>query len=68
MYDALRNRAGRLGLGLMLALIVLTGASAQDVKYNFIMLGTDLSKDHTYRWVSIAGGSHPSQGFYDIGF
>jgi hypothetical protein len=34
--------------------------SAQDVKYNF-MPGTDFSKYHTYKWVSIEGGAHPNQ-------
>ena len=33
---------------------------AQDVKYNF-MPGTDFSKYHTYKWVSIEGGAHPNQ-------
>src|SRR5258707_320175 len=34
--------------------------AAQDVRYNF-MPGTDFSKYHTYRWVSIEGGEHPNQ-------
>ena len=33
---------------------------AQDVRYNF-MPGTDFSKYHTYKWVSIEGGAHPNQ-------
>jgi hypothetical protein len=33
---------------------------AQDVKYNF-MPGTDFSKYHTYKWVTIEGGAHPNQ-------
>lgn len=33
---------------------------AQDVRYNF-MPGTDFSKYHTYKWVSIQGGAHPNQ-------
>jgi hypothetical protein len=33
---------------------------AQDVHYNF-MPGTDFSKYHTYKWVSIEGGAHPNQ-------
>lgn len=33
---------------------------AQDVHYNF-MPGTDFSKYHTYKWVSIEGASHPNQ-------
>ena len=33
---------------------------AQDVRYNY-MPGTDFSKYHTYKWVSIEGGAHPNQ-------
>jgi len=33
---------------------------AQDVKYNS-MPGTDFSKYHTYKWVTIQGGAHPNQ-------
>jgi hypothetical protein len=44
----------------MVALLVTAGAAAQDVKYNF-MPGTDFSKYHTYKWVSIEGGTHPNQ-------
>ena len=60
MYIALRNKVCRLELGLMVALLVTAGAAAQDVKYNF-MPGTDFSKYHTYKWVSIEGGTHPNQ-------
>jgi Domain of unknown function (DUF4136) len=35
-------------------------AMAQDVKYNS-MPGTDFSKYHTYKWISIEGGTHPNQ-------
>ena len=43
-------------------LLILTAGSvaAQDVKYNF-MPGTDFSKFHTYKWVTIEGGIHPNQ-------
>ena len=34
--------------------------AAQDVRYNY-MPGTDFSKYHTYKWVSIEGGAHPNQ-------
>jgi hypothetical protein len=47
----------------LLGALVLLAAStlaAQDVKYNF-MPGTDFSKYHTYKWVSIEGGAHPNQ-------
>jgi hypothetical protein len=35
-------------------------ALAQDVHYNF-MPGTDFSKYHTYKWISIAENVHPNQ-------
>jgi hypothetical protein len=35
-------------------------SAAQDVKCNF-MPGTDFSKYHTYKWVSIENASHPNQ-------
>jgi len=49
-------------LALVTALLLLTARTltAQDVKYNF-MPGTDFSKYHTYKWVSIEGGGHPNQ-------
>lgn len=49
-------------LALVTALLLLTAKTltAQDVKYNF-MPGTDFSKYHTYKWVSIEGGGHPNQ-------
>jgi len=48
-------------LALVTALLLLTATlTAQDVKYNF-MPGTDFSKYHSYRWVSIEGGGHPNQ-------
>jgi hypothetical protein len=43
-------------------LLLLCGirSAAQDVKYNF-MPGTDFSKYHTYKWVTIEGASYPNQ-------
>lgn len=43
-------------------LLLFTGArlTAQDVRYNF-MPGTDFSKYHTYKWVTIEGASYPNQ-------
>lgn len=43
-------------------LLLLTGGglAAQDVRYNF-MPGTDFSKYHTYKWVTIEGASYPNQ-------
>jgi hypothetical protein len=48
------------GQGVILLLLAVCSTSAQDVKYNF-MPGTDFSKYHTYKWVSIEGGAHPNQ-------
>lgn len=43
-----------------LLLLAVATLAAQDVTYNF-MPGTDFSKYHTYKWVSIEGGAHPNQ-------
>jgi Domain of unknown function (DUF4136) len=40
-----------------MACVVTTG---QNVRCNY-MPGTDFSKFHTYKWVSIEGGAHPDQ-------
>ncbi|HEX8882428.1 MAG TPA: DUF4136 domain-containing protein [Candidatus Acidoferrum sp.] len=50
-------RIGMLWAVLLMACPVI---KAQDVRYNF-MPGTDFSKYHTYKWVSIEGGAHPNQ-------
>jgi hypothetical protein len=47
-------------LVLLVTLIGCSGAMAQEVLANFL-LGTDFSKYHTYRWISIEGTTHPSQ-------
>ncbi len=49
-------------LGLMLGLMLLASGFtlAQDVKYNF-MPGTNFSKYHTYKWITIPENVHPSQ-------
>ncbi|HVM74484.1 MAG TPA: DUF4136 domain-containing protein [Candidatus Saccharimonadales bacterium] len=44
----------------ILVLLCASHAVAQDVRYNF-MPGTDFSKYHTYKWVTIEGGAHPNQ-------
>lgn len=48
----------------LFAVVLLLGTAAtlaaQDVRYNF-MPGTDFSKYHSYKWVSIEGGAHPNQ-------
>ena len=50
-------RIGLLWAGVLMACPVI---KAQDVRYNF-MPGTDFSKYHTYKWVSIEGAAHPNQ-------
>jgi hypothetical protein len=46
---------------LVTSLLVAAGTlAAQDVHTNY-MPGTDFSKFHTYKWVSIEGASHPNQ-------
>jgi len=47
-------------MSLAAALTVCIVAAGQDVRHNF-MPGTDFSKYHSYKWVSIEGGAHPNQ-------
>jgi len=60
MRKELRIRLGKIGVVLAIALLAGQVGAAQDVKYNF-MPGTDFSKFHTYKWVTIEGGAHPNQ-------
>ena len=50
----------RISVAFALALLACLATRAQDVRFNF-MPGTDFSKYHTYKWVTIEGGSHPNQ-------
>jgi hypothetical protein len=50
----------QLGIVIGLMLFACGPALAQDVKYNF-MPGTNFSKYHTYKWISIPENVHPSQ-------
>lgn len=45
---------------LVMALFACSVVAAQEVRTNS-MPGTDFTKYHTYRWVSIQGGQHPNQ-------
>ena len=55
------NRNIRIALMVLgIALLTCGVAIAQDVKYNS-MPGTNFSKYHTYKWISIEGASHPNQ-------
>lgn len=51
---------GKIGIGLVLALLACNLAFAQDVSTNS-MPGTDFSKYHTYKWVPIEGAVQPNQ-------
>lgn len=56
MRLGLRTTLAAIGL----ALVACGIAVSQDVKYNS-MPGTDFSKYHTYKWITIEGASHPDQ-------
>jgi Domain of unknown function (DUF4136) len=60
MYTEFRRSLVNLGTIPMLVLLLCAAAAAQDVKTNY-MPGTDFSKFHTYKWVTIEGGQHPNQ-------
>jgi Domain of unknown function (DUF4136) len=53
-------RASPFILAVAAVLLAAGNLVAQDVRSNF-MPGTDFSKYHTYKWVSIEGASHPNQ-------
>jgi len=55
-----KTRLAKVGIGLLLALLACSLTPAQDVTTNS-MPGTDFSKYHTYKWVSIEGASYPNQ-------
>jgi hypothetical protein len=55
-----RKRFAKVGMGLVLTLVTCMVSSAQDVSTNS-MPGTDFSKYHTYKWVTIAGATQPNQ-------
>ena len=54
------TRTAKCGIGLLLALLACGAALAQDVTTNS-MPGTDFTKYHTYKWVTIQGASYPNQ-------
>ena len=55
-----RRRLFSLAMFVTLSLLTAGTLAAQDVRYNF-MPGTDFSKYHTYKWVSVEGAGHPNQ-------
>jgi len=60
MRKANRITLVRIGMTLAVALVACVVTTGQDVRTNY-MPGTDFSKYHTYKWVSIEGGAHPNQ-------
>jgi hypothetical protein len=54
------TKMAKLGMGLVLALLTCNAALAQDVTTNS-MPGTDFTKYHTYKWVTIDGATYPNQ-------
>jgi Domain of unknown function (DUF4136) len=55
-----RDLMARFSVALAVALMACSVTLGQDVKTNY-MPGTDFSKYHVYKWVSIEGGRHPNQ-------
>ena len=60
MSQGISNGIGKLGMALILALLACSVTLAQDVTTN-AMPGTDFTKYHTYKWVTIQGASYPNQ-------
>lgn len=55
-----RSNVAKIGAALGIFLMACLVTAAQDVRFNY-MPGTDFSKYHTYKWVTIEGGAHPNQ-------
>jgi hypothetical protein len=60
MRQEIRVMTTKLGIALVLALAAGTLTPAQDVTSS-AMPGTDFSKYHTYKWVTIEGATQPNQ-------
>src|SRR5580704_12258323 len=60
MRQQTRTNVTKLAIALVLALVACTLTLAQDVSTN-AMPGTDFSKYHTYKWVTIEGATQPNQ-------
>jgi hypothetical protein len=60
MRKGIRKTAAKFGIALLLAFGACTVALGQDVTTN-AMPGTDFSKYHTYKWVTIEGAAQPNQ-------
>jgi hypothetical protein len=60
MRQKIGTTISKCGIALVLALMTCALAPAQDVTTN-AMPGTDFSKYHTYKWVTIEGATQPNQ-------
>jgi hypothetical protein len=60
MRQETRTILTKLGIALVLALVACTLTRAQEVTTNS-MPGTDFSKYHSYKWVTIEGATQPNQ-------
>src|SRR5208337_4458424 len=60
MRQEIRTTVAKVGLALVFALVACALTIAQDVTTNS-MPGTDFSKYHTYKWVTIEGATQPNQ-------
>lgn len=60
MREAKREAWVEIGTTFAVILMPRSMGLAQDVRSNY-MPGTNFSKYHTYKWVSIEGGTHPNQ-------
>jgi hypothetical protein len=56
----IRTRMGKVGIGIVLAVLAGGATLAQDVTTNS-MPGADFTKYHTYKWVPIEGAVQPNQ-------
>jgi|SRR5262252_5464264 len=53
-------RISQISVAFCLALLWSVGASAQDIKYNFLP-GTDFAKYKTYKWAKVPNAQYPNQ-------
>lgn len=60
MLQGIQTKIAKIGIGLVLASLACIVTPAQDVTTNS-MPGTDFTKYHTYKWVTIQGASYPNQ-------
>src|SRR5246127_52638 len=60
MMREVRMKMATLVMALIVAMLAGSAALAQDVSTNS-MPGTDFSKFHTYKWITIEGAKYPNQ-------